>query len=464
MISILTRRFIRPQSVSATRRYLGNGHVPFNDDLTAGDLDDFGLGDFHHYQESPEVAAHRLKALHHEAATSTLPKQEDAPDLEEYASLKEPVVFVSKLSNPYVNLAMEDYIYNKMPLPEQNSISNYNRLMFYTNSPCVVIGKNQNPWQEVNLPLLNSLQIPLIRRRSGGGTVVHDMGNVNFSFMTTKENFDRFTFSNLVVKAVNSTEDAKYNLEVNERGDITTTALEDGINYKVSGSAYKLSKGRSYHHGTMLLDLKLDVLRKVLSRDQTKLGFVNAMSSIPSVRSKVTNLELSSETFINLVSERFQQVYGIEPEIEKNDDEYDQNELFGLTDFVEANSSKTSRFIVIDEDTKLPEEIHKLSGELKEWSWKYGATPKFTHLLVSDKLGFLVKFHVDRHAILSKVEVEFEERVARDISKDAIIGSFEYLQQYINDNKLTYTGSNVAGFITNDLISDWVGSSIDGTT
>ena len=61
-----------------------------------------------------------------------------------------------------------------MPIPENDSKENYNRLMFYKNWPCAVIGKNQNPWKEVNLPLLNSLHIPLVRRRSGGGTVVHD--------------------------------------------------------------------------------------------------------------------------------------------------------------------------------------------------------------------------------------------------------------------------------------------------
>lgn len=464
MIARLTRHFLRQRPITSATRQLGNVQVPFGDDLKAGDLDDFGLGDFQYYQDSPEVAAHRLRALGQEASESVVPRHEDAADLQQYTSLREPVVFVSKLANPYLNLAMEDYVYNKMPIPEEKTL-NYNRLMFYTNSPCVVIGKNQNPWQEVNLPLLNSLQIPLLRRRSGGGTVVHDMGNVNFSFMTTKGNFDRFSFSNLVVRGLNSSDDPQYKVQVNERGDITTTTLEDGVNYKVSGSAYKLSKGRSYHHGTMLLDLKLDVLRQVLSRDEAELGSVNAMSSIPSVKSKVTNLGLSSDQFVRLVSDQFQQEYGIEPEkAEKNDDEYDQNELFGLTDFVEANYTKTSRFIVIDEQTRLPEEVHKLSNELKEWSWKFGATPKFSHLLVSSQLGFLVQFHVDKHAILSEVDIAFEERESRDISRDAILESFEYLQEYIKENKLTYTGSNVAGFITNDMISDWVGSSIDGTT
>ncbi|CUM55090.1 unnamed protein product [Debaryomyces tyrocola] len=449
-----------------TKRYFGNIHVPFQDDLDAANDDDFNLLDFQHYKESKDVIKHKQK-LYEDL-------EQEAPevkiDLQNYTKLREPVIFVSKLKDPYLNLAIEDSIYNDMPIPENESKENYNRLMFYKNWPCAVIGKNQNPWKEVNLPLLNSLHIPLVRRRSGGGTVVHDLGNVNYSFMTTKPKFDRFKFAEIIRDSVNKHPDIKYKLKVSERGDITTVTQPDGIDYKVSGSAYKLSKGKSYHHGTMLLDLKLDVLGKLLTRDERKLGIVDSMASISSVKSKVINLELKDEKFIELVSDGFSKNYGIaekENDVQNENlpsdpEEYDQNELFNLTDFVEAYSDY-ARVVTIDETTVLNQQIYDLADELKEWKWKYGSTPKFSHELYNEKFGFTVKFHVKKGAIIDTFELSFDEISNRMISTEKIKESFEFLEQVIETQELSYSGSNVSGFITNDMISDWVGQSIDGT-
>lgn len=449
-------------------RHIGNIQVPFQEDLTAVD-DDFGLADFQHYQESDEVIAKRMEIMGADVSEYATPKAVEKPqaaqipkdastspfDLALFVKLKEPLIFESKLTNPFLNLAIEDYVYSNMPLPTDDS--NYNRLMFYVNSPCVVIGKNQNPWKEVNIPLLKSLHIPLVRRRSGGGTVVHDTGNVNYSFMTSKAQFDRFTFANLIEKAVNAAE-PKHKIKVNHRGDIVT---EEG-DLKISGSAYKISRGKSYHHGTMLLSLKLDILRKLLHRDES-LGVVDARNSISSVSSKVVNLEMESEKFISVVSQEFENVYGeaIErtAEVDEDDPEFDQDELFGFNDFIP--NSTVAKTIEISKSMQLPEEVLQTAKELQEWLWTYGATPKFTHEITNTKLGFKVMFHIDKHAILEKFDVEILQ--AALISEDKIIESFEYLQQYIKDSKLEYTGSNVAGFITNDMISDWVGECIDGT-
>ncbi|KAK6203272.1 uncharacterized protein RJT21DRAFT_25886 [Scheffersomyces amazonensis] len=481
-MSVLTRWGVRGRistsiawnRVKLTRRF-SNIQVPFQDDLSGMENDDLNLGDFQHYKESPDVITKKLEFIGESQKSqekivnvNSVTNDEVRIDLETVVSLKEPVVFVSKLSNPYINLAIEDYIYHKMPKPEDINV-NYNRLMFYVNSPCVVIGKNQNPWKEVNLPLLNSLSIPLVRRRSGGGTVVHDLGNVNYSFMTTKEKFDRFTFANLVTNAVNSIPGSKYSIEVNERGDITTKSSQDGINYKVSGSAYKLSKGKSYHHGTMLLNSRLDILGKLLHRDESKLGIVDASNSIDSVKSKVTNLELTQEQFIQYVSDKFSDLYGTELSTEEtqkvsDNDEYDQDELFGLKDFVQANTiNRISKIVTVDETTKLPLQVFETAKELKKWSWRFGSTPKFTHELNNEKFGFKIKFHIDKHGHLETFELDFIETENRLLSIEKINESFAFLDMHIKNNKLKYTGSDVAGFITNDIISDWVGQSIDGT-
>jgi lipoate-protein ligase A len=305
--------------------------------------------------------------------------------------------------------------------------------MFYTNTPCVVIGKNQNPWKEANLPLLNSLHIPLVRRNSGGGTVVHDMGNVNFSYMTTKEAFDRHKFAHIVAEAVNNHANPLVPLEVNKRGDIVTKSI-NGINYKVSGSAYKLAKGRSYHHGTMLLNLRLDILGQLLSRDESKLGKVDAMSSIPSVKAKVKNVEILSDVFRKVVINAFKSSSGEEPEI------------FEIT-----------------KETELPSEVSELATQLTTREWVYGNTPKFTHELRSEKYGFTVRFEMDRKTVVSKVILQFDASVS-EIDETAIRDSFQYLELMVKKGTLKYSGSEVAGFVTHDEISDWLGMAIDGTT
>lgn len=477
---IALRRFLKsPLKVEPCflRRKFHNIQVPFQDDLSAADNDDFNLLDFQHYQESPDVKKKRLELIEEvenenilEEGVINPPKENPnkilSNILEDYVGLKEPIAFVSKISNPYRNLAIEDHIFNQMPVPKDQG-SNYNRLIFYTNSPCVVIGKNQNPWKEVNVPLLNSLHIPLVRRKSGGGTVVHDGGNVNYSFMTTKNNFDRYTFAKIIRDGVNKYEGSKYRLEVNERGDITTEKQQDDVCYKISGSAYKLAKGKSYHHGTMLLNLRLDILKQLLHRDEAKLGIVDAMASVGSVKSKVTNFEMENDKFIELVTNEFQSIYGkpIDYGEQSDPDEYDQNELFGLTDFVEANAlNKTTKVIIIDDDTTLPEYVYETESQLKEWDWKFGGTPRFSHKLMNEKFGFEILFKVDKRAIVREMELTFLPNDLRILSEDKIKQSFEFLQNMISKGEMKYKGSELAGFITNDMISDWLGESIDGTS
>lgn len=457
------------------RRNYHGVQVPFQDDLSELDDDLFNLGDFKHYQESPDVIRKRQELLNEstksvaETTSSIISKAKlvNDNDLIENCLSESPLAIVSKLSNPYLNLAIEDYVFTKMPILKDTE-KNCNRLMFYTNSPCVVIGKNQNPWSEVNLPLLNSLNIPLVRRRSGGGTVVHDLGNVNYSFMTTRAKFDRFKFANIVTLAINKYSDSKYKLEVNERGDITTEMQPDGVNYKVSGSAYKIAKGKSYHHGTMLLNLRLDILGKLLSRTDN-LGTIDSSNSIQSVKSKVTNLEIDNEKFIELVLQEFKETYGTEvsdtrdSQLDCEAEEFDQNELFGLTNFIEANQLKDAKVVYVDETTELPESITKTATELQEWAWKFGSTPKFSHRFTNKKLGFDIKFMISKGAIVDKFELTFSDFPHRPISEEKIQQSFEFLQTAIEEGNFKYSGSNIAGFITNDIISDWIGLSIDGT-
>lgn len=130
-------------------------------------------------------------------------------------------VFMSQSTDIYTNLALEDWMYHNM------DFSNHHVMMVWRNEPCVVIGRHQNPWQEANLPLLSEKEIALARRNSGGGTVYHDRGNLNITFFTPKERYDR-----------------KYNLELIKRALYRGFGVKSTINERqdmVVRDKYKVS-------------------------------------------------------------------------------------------------------------------------------------------------------------------------------------------------------------------------------
>jgi lipoate-protein ligase A len=317
-----------------------------------------------------------------------------------------PKIFISSHTNPYRNLALEEYIFQNTPKDQQ---FHAHRLIFYTNSPCVVIGKNQNPWKEANVPLLNSLQIPLLRRRSGGGTVVHDLKNVNYSYITTRDSFNRSYFGKLIVDQINKSRLAQ--LKQNERGDITTIEGK-----KVSGSAYKVSKGMSYHHGTMLLNSNLEVLRSLLNTKQRHGVVEFRCNSVDSVPAPVTNIGIENEEFINAVSDGFIDLY---PNLD---------------------------LIEVDE---LPEEVLSIAQELEEWDWRFGNTPKF---------------EMDIQCKDFKITFMVEKGCLKDFNVDKDESQFKFLRQVLeNGEKIQFKGEAISGFIIDDDISGFIGDYIDGS-
>ena len=131
------------------------------------------------------------------------------------SSSKPKLILRSTSNNIYRNLALEDWFY------QNHKFSSSQILYFYRNTPCVVIGRHQNPWTEANVPFLRRHSIDLgdtkisrlefflngllvARRNSGGGTVYHDLGNLNISFMTTKEEYNRLWNLELICAAIRS--------------------------------------------------------------------------------------------------------------------------------------------------------------------------------------------------------------------------------------------------------------------
>ncbi|KAI8959993.1 hypothetical protein F5Y11DRAFT_283107 [Daldinia sp. FL1419] len=266
-------------------------------------------------------------------------------------------VYISRTKDPYLNLSIEHFLLQKSP-PESVV------LFLYTNRPCVVIGRNQNPWVEVNLGLLgpgkshvvengsNEGPVLLVRRRSGGGTVFHDEGNVNYSVMCPPASFDRNKHAEMVVRALRSL--GVLGSRVNERHDIVLDVPDttQKQTFKISGSAYKLTRLRSLHHGTCLLQSPNLPLVGPLLRSPAA-PYIKARG-VESVRSPIRNVGVpDTNAFEEAVVAEFGAMYGnVDPEI------IWQPDAEGALDSVPA--------------------IAKGYDELKSLEWIYTQTPQFT--------------------------------------------------------------------------------------
>jgi lipoate---protein ligase len=224
-------------------------------------------------------------------------------------------VFRSSLLCPFANLAIEDYIFRHSP-------SGSKLLLFYRNNKSIVIGRNQNPWLELNLQRIQELSsqpnqlVHLLRRRSGGGTVYHDRGTVNWSFTCDASEFNRNKYAELIVQALHGIgiDQAK----VNNRHDIVVVeqlgSRNDTSNIstkKVSGSAYKISRQRALHHGTALLNANLQNISELLHSPARSL--INARGT-ESIRSPVTNLKIGNRQFEEAVEQQFRKLYNLDDE------------------------------------------------------------------------------------------------------------------------------------------------------
>lgn len=233
----------------------------------------------------------------------------------------------------------------------------------------------------------------MVRRRSGGGTVYHDLGNTNYSFHIPREAFDRRTHAELVTRALNSAPvglqqsrtslaRADFGAYVNGRNDIcirvkngfdqksTRKTIDEADEHgfeerKVSGSAYKLVNKRAYHHGTMLLSASLGSLGSSLRNDRGELLVTKGVASVPAPVANLTDAfpdrkaMLSHEIFTQAVVAEFHRTYP---------------------------SSSAKAAVEVDEGSLDKPELNEGRWKLKEnfeelqsWGWVFGQTPEFTH-------------------------------------------------------------------------------------
>lgn len=174
--------------------------------------------------------------------------------------------------DPAFNLACEEYYLRDTELDV---------FMLWQNSPVVVIGKNQDIYNEIDFDYAEKNKISFIRRITGGGAVYHDLGNINFSFITSDTRAKSLDFEYFTAPIIGALKSMGLNASLSGRNDIIAD------DRKISGNAQYSSRGRILHHGTLLFDSRLDVLSKVLKPPIEKLE----SKKIRSVRSRVANVK-----------------------------------------------------------------------------------------------------------------------------------------------------------------------------
>ena len=175
---------------------------------------------------------------------------------------------VSNQTNPYWNIAVENYL-----VEHAECITLY----LWRNRRTVVIGQNQNPFSEVNVEALEADGGYLMRRKTGGGAVYHDDGNLNFSFVVPKSLYDQRRQFAVIQRAVES---FGLHTELSGRNDI----LAEGR--KFSGNAFSKGRVNDLHHGTLLISGDMSDLARYLKPKPAKLQ----KHGVQSVRSRVVNL------------------------------------------------------------------------------------------------------------------------------------------------------------------------------
>ena len=180
-------------------------------------------------------------------------------------------LLILKSKDPYLNLAIEEYLF-------RNTTDDI--FMLWQNEPTVVIGKNQNVYAEINREYTKEHNIKIARRITGGGAVYHDLGNVNYTFISSrnKEGIDFKYFTAPIIDALKA---IGVNAELSGRNDITVNCK------KISGNAQYSTDTRTLHHGTLLFDSDLSVLSSALNVDEEKIR----SKAISSTRSRVINIK-----------------------------------------------------------------------------------------------------------------------------------------------------------------------------
>ncbi|WP_121609667.1 lipoate--protein ligase [Mesobacillus foraminis] len=239
------------------------------------------------------------------------------------------------ITDPRINLAIEEYAVKNLDINETY-------LLFYINEPSIIIGKNQNTIEEINTDYVEKNGIHIVRRLSGGGAVYHDLGNLNFSFITKDDGDSFHNFRKFTEPVVQALKKIGVNAELSGRNDLIVEGR------KISGNAQFSTRGRMFSHGTLMFNSEIENVVSALKVKKDKIE----SKGIKSIRSRVAN-----------ISEFLQEKMSVE--------EFRSLLLKNIF----SDSNEIPEYELTDSDW---EKIRELSKErYQNWDWNYGRSPKF---------------------------------------------------------------------------------------
>ena len=236
------------------------------------------------------------------------------------------------INDPRINLAIEEYLLRSVRLSEP-------LLLFYINEPSVIIGRNQNTIEEIDGEYVEANGIHVVRRLSGGGAVYHDLGNLNFSFVTNGRS-GLHQFEQFVEPVIAVLQQLGVPAEIRGRSDIFVQGK------KISGNAQYAASDRMFSHGTLLFDSNLEHLLKALNPKQNRIE----SNAVQSIRNFVTNIRECLDEDLEIAQFRELLLNGLFP---------NKRVTYELTPF----------------DWQ---QINQISAErYQTWDWNYGRSPQF---------------------------------------------------------------------------------------
>ena len=289
---------------------------------------------------------------------------------------------LSFTTNPAFNIATEEYLLKEM----KEDI-----FYLYVNEPCIIVGKHQNTLAEIDYIYTLKNNISVFRRLSGGGTVYHDLGNLNFCFITNEKKGNLVNFDKHSTPIVKALENLGLTVRVGKRHDLSIAGK------KITGTASHVFKNRAMHHGTLLFNTDLTVLNRCLNTTQVKYSD----RAVKSISSEVTN-----------ISEYLEQTMTME-----------EFKLY-LFNYLLSYFTDAKKY----ELTNRAEEIvyGLIETKYSTWEWNYGYSPvyEFTRTIETENSVIKSKIRVEKGIIkeASLIATEADYKPFLDILSNSITG------------------------------------------
>ena len=266
-------------------------------------------------------------------------------------------------TDPYYNLALEEYVFEHMDKRESY-------FMLWQNDNTIVVGKYQNTYEEINREYVDAHDIHVVTRLSGGGAVYHDRGNLNFTFITDQEDLSKFNFRIFVKPVIAALSEFGVDAEFTGRNDLVIAGK------KFSGNSQYAKGGRVLHHGCIMLDSDLNTVRNALRVRDAKF----TSKSVKSVRSRVTTINEHAPTGISM--SEFKDAL--------------KRQVFAGNDI--------SEYILTQNDQARINDLK--NGKYATWEWNYGFYKEFSTRR-EEKFDFgLVTVDMDvEHGVISDIRL-----------------------------------------------------------